>query len=135
MNSKYCFPCDNSLIRIDKLMIGNRRLGSSLVVKDNLVFGIKESNDKIKSKLGMFEDEILNREAWAQSDRRCTFWLEFENGTKLLVEMADKQLAHLEEIPLHEPIPHNPEDQMKILSGTNSVMQHGGDVEERSPSL
>jgi len=53
------------LIRIDKLLIGSRRLGSSLIIKDNLVFGIKESNDKVKAKLGMFEDEVLNREAWA----------------------------------------------------------------------
>ena len=64
-NSKYCYPCDNSIIRIDKHYIGNRRLGTSLVVKDNLVFGIKESLDKFKSKSGFIEDEILNREAWA----------------------------------------------------------------------
>jgi hypothetical protein len=42
-NSKYCFPCDNSIIRIDKHVIGNRRLGTSLVIKDNLAFGIKET--------------------------------------------------------------------------------------------
>jgi len=47
--------------------------------------------------------------------------------------MADRQIAHLEEIPLHDPIPHNPEDEMKIVSGTNSVMQHGGDMEDKSP--
>lgn len=46
-------------------MIGNRRLGASLIVKDNLVFGIKESIEKFKNKTGFFEDEVLNREAWA----------------------------------------------------------------------
>jgi hypothetical protein len=39
---KYCFPCDNSVIRIDKNFIGSRRFGSSVVVKDNVTFGIKE---------------------------------------------------------------------------------------------
>ena len=44
-------------------MIGNRRIGASLVIKDNLIFGIKENQEKMKQKLGAFEDEILNREA------------------------------------------------------------------------
>ncbi len=73
-------------------------------MKDNLVFGIKERNEAFKSKLGN-EDELLSREAWFASDRRCDFWLEFENGVKLLVEMVDKTVPHLEEIPLHEPLP------------------------------
>lgn len=76
-----------------------------MVVKDNFTFGVKENIEKFKSKLGFFEDEILNREAFSQSDKRCTFWLEFENGVKLLVEMQEKQQAHMEEIPLHEPLP------------------------------
>lgn len=42
-NSKYCFPCDNSVIRISKNYVGSRCFGSSLVVKDNFVFGIKET--------------------------------------------------------------------------------------------
>jgi hypothetical protein len=104
VNSKYCYPCDNSIIRIAKNQIGNRRIGTSLIMKDNLVFGIKERNEAFKSKLGN-EDELLSREAWFASDRRCDFWLEFENGVKLLVEMVDKTVPHLEEIPLHEPLP------------------------------
>jgi len=41
-NSKYCFPCDNSVIRVDKAFVGNRRIGKSIIFKDNLAFGIKE---------------------------------------------------------------------------------------------
>ena len=44
-------------------------------------------------------------------DRRCLFWLEFENGVKLLVEMGDSQLAHLEEVPLQEPLPPHIEEE------------------------
>lgn len=58
-------------------------------MKDNLIFGVRERPEAFKSKAG-HEDTILSREAWLSSDRRCDFWLEFENGVKLLVEMADK---------------------------------------------
>lgn len=134
-NSKYCFPCDNSVIRIDKHIIGNRRFGSSLVVKDNFTFGVKENLERFKSKLGFFEDEILNREAFAQSDKRCTFWLEFENGVKLLVEMQEKQVAHMEEIPLHEPLPQMMEDEKDKMGLTQQSMMHGGDDQENAAVL
>ena len=104
-NTKYSYPCDNSLIRVEKLLIGGRRLGSSLILKDNLAFGIRERADNFKSKTSMEEDEILrNRELWSGKDmesrRRCDFWLEFENGVKMLVEMADEMQATLADIPL-----------------------------------
>ena len=104
-NTKYSYPCDNSLIRVEKLLIGGRRLGSSLILKDNLAFGIRERADNFKSKTSMEEDEILrNRELWSGKDmesrRRCDFWLEFENGVKMLVEMADEMQAKLTDIPL-----------------------------------
>ena len=64
-NSKYCFPCDNSIIRIDKHIMGSRRLGCSLIMKDNFLFGIKERADAFKLKSqGSFEDTILSREAF-----------------------------------------------------------------------
>jgi hypothetical protein len=107
-NTKYSYPSDNSLIRVEKLLIGGRRLGSSLVLKDNLAFGIRERADNFKAKTSMEEDEILrNRELWSGKDlenrRRCDFWLEFENGVKMLVEMADEMQATLADIPLQEP--------------------------------
>lgn len=105
-NTKYSYPCDNSLIRSEKHLIGGRRIGASLVVKDNLVFGVRERPESFAQKLSIEEDELLrNREAWfAQShDRRCDFWLEFENGVKMLVEMVDKVTPNMNEIPLHEP--------------------------------
>jgi hypothetical protein len=73
------------------------------VVKDNLVFGVRERPESFAQKLSIEEDELLrNREAWfAQAhDRRCDFWLEFENGVKMLVEMVDSLTANMNEIPL-----------------------------------
>ena len=105
VNSKYCFPCDNSIIRIDKNLVGSRRIGTSLVVKDNLLFGLRERHEVFKGKQTLDEDELANRDAVAAGDRRCDMWMEFENGLKMLVEMVDKASPHMEEIPLHEPLP------------------------------
>ena len=35
------------------------------------------------------EDQILSFETKRSSDRRCEFWLEFENGVKMFAEMLD----------------------------------------------
>jgi hypothetical protein len=59
--SKYSFPCDNSLIKAEKHLIGCRRIGASLVVKDNLVFGIKERPDTFALKGGPEEDDVLRK--------------------------------------------------------------------------
>ncbi len=64
-NSKYSFPCDNSIIRVDKHIIGGRRFGTSLIIKDNLAFGIRETTQAFASKSTIMEEEILSREAWA----------------------------------------------------------------------
>lgn len=64
-SSKYSFPCDNSVIRVDKHQVGNRRMGASLVAKDNLIFGVREMIDRFKSKHGYLDDEVLSREAWS----------------------------------------------------------------------
>jgi hypothetical protein len=58
------------------------------VVKDNFVFGIKETAQQLKEKVSL-EDQCLNFESKKVSDRRCEFWLEFENGVKMFAEMLD----------------------------------------------
>jgi hypothetical protein len=69
-----------------------------------LVYGVRERQDRFKEKVGG-EEEIANREAWFGSDRRCDFWLDFENGVKFLVEMADHVNVDYKEIPALEPLP------------------------------
>lgn len=69
-----------------------------------MVFGIRERHEAFKLKGGPEEDDVLrNREAWSAVDQRCEFWLEFENGIKLVIEMQDKQPIHMHDIPLQEP--------------------------------
>jgi hypothetical protein len=76
------------VIRVRKNYVGSRSFGSSLVIKDNLVFGIKENQAVLEEKVSM-EDHILNFETKLASDRRCNFWLEFENGVKMFAEMLN----------------------------------------------
>ena len=76
------------MIRVRKNYVGSRSFGSSLVIKDNLVFGIKENQAVLEEKVSM-EDYILNFETKLASDRRCDFWLEFENGVKMFAEMLN----------------------------------------------
>jgi hypothetical protein len=93
-NTKYSYPCDNSLIRVEKHLIGGRRIGASLIIKDNMSFGIRERGENFGEKVSTEEDEVLrNRELYSSKEnegrRRCDMWIEFENGVKMLVEMAD----------------------------------------------
>jgi hypothetical protein len=97
-NVKYCFPCDNSVIRVNKNYVGSRCFGSSVVVKDNFTFGLRETRIKCTEKVAL-EDQILNFETKKTMDRRCEFWLEFENGTKMFAEMLDPAPVQLNLIP------------------------------------
>ena len=61
-NEKFCYPYDNSVIRSQKNFVGGRRFGTSVIVKDNLIFGIKEGQSELESKVGD-DDSVLNNEA------------------------------------------------------------------------
>jgi len=45
------------------------------------------------------EDGLRNRDAKAKANRSCDFWLVFENGVRLNVEMQDHQEPDMEMIP------------------------------------
>lgn len=120
-NSKYSFPCDNSLIRAERHLIGNRRIGASFIAKDNLLFGIRERKEWFEGKSLEADDILRNREVWGTVDQRCDFWLEFENGVKMLIEMQDKQHAHVSDIPLQEPEKANSQGGFAELMADNEI--------------
>ena len=87
------------MIRVQKNFVGGRCFGSSLVVKDNFIFGIKESEHLLKHKVSL-EDSVLNFETKkSMSDRRCDFWMEFDDGSKMFAEMVDQLVSNTESIP------------------------------------
>jgi hypothetical protein len=103
-NLKYAFPCDNSIIRIDKCEIGGRRVGKSLIVKDNLIMGVRERADRFTENAGG-DENLISREGRQDKDSRCEMWMVFENETRMLLEMQDKQTLPLQEIPPMEQVP------------------------------
>ena len=88
VNQKFCFPCDNSIIRVDKHNVGGRRFGASVILKDNMVFGIREDESVVEEKVAG-DDELFNLEAKKASNRNCQFWLEFENKARLNISMIE----------------------------------------------
>ena len=61
-NTKFSYPSDNSMIRVDKYTIGQRRFGETQVIRDNLMFGITERRDVFRAKVEG-EDSLRNRDA------------------------------------------------------------------------
>jgi hypothetical protein len=51
-NVKLMYPSDESVIKSTRLFIGNRQIGKTVVLKDNLIFGIR----KVAGKENEFED-------------------------------------------------------------------------------
>lgn len=87
-NTKYCFPQDNSIININKYNICQKRMGESKIIKDNFIFGLTERTQAFRNKV-QGHDGLRNRDAKDKADRNCDFWLLFENGVRLLVEMQE----------------------------------------------
>jgi len=72
---KYGFPCDNSIIRVDKLQVGGKRIGKSMIIKDNFTFGITERNAFFHEKKAG-EEDLLSREGRQEAkDPRCDMWI------------------------------------------------------------
>lgn len=86
------------MIRVDKNQVGARRFGSSVVIKDNLIFGIKEDAAKVEEKVEG-DDELYNMETKKASNLNCEFWLEFENQVRMHINMLEKVEAKAELIP------------------------------------
>lgn len=78
------------------------------------MFGIKENQANLNEKVSM-EDQILNFETKKTMDRRCEFWLEFENGTKLFAEMIEPVSPQFDMIP-----PSEVEDKSRVLNADKS---------------
>lgn len=97
-STKYSFPSDNSVIRVDKYYAGQRRMAVSHIIKDNFMFGVCERPQSFRQKASG-EDELRNIDARKLMDKTCDFWLKFDNGVRLLIEMQDGLRADVDNIP------------------------------------
>ncbi len=69
-----------------------------MVIKDNMVFGIKEESAIVQEKV-VGDDELFNMETKKASNRNCEFWLEFENKARFHVAMLEPVEPEKELIP------------------------------------
>ena len=86
------------MIRVDKNQVGARRFGASVIIKDNLIFGIKEDEKKVNDKVEG-DDELYNLETKKAGNLNCEFWLEFENSVRMHINMLDKVEPNKDLIP------------------------------------
>ena len=97
--SMLLYPDDNSVMRVDHFTIGGKTFSKSIVVKDNLKFGLRPrdaSNDEIKQEvIARKVDEPISEEndpeeglVQYRAVGDTEFWLNFENGTKMGVEQV-----------------------------------------------
>ena len=96
--TKFSFPSDNSIIRVDKYYAGQKRMAVSHIIKDNFMFGVCERPRHYKEKVSE-EDGLRGIDARKLMDNTCDFWLKFDNGVRLLIEMQDGLRADVENIP------------------------------------
>ena len=87
-NSASLFPDDNSVMRVDHFTVGGNFFSKSIVLKDNLRFGLrqKEAADDVVADNSADEAETENGLVSYKPVGDSEFWLHFENGTKLTVE-------------------------------------------------
>ena len=88
---------------MDKNQVGARRFGSSVVIKDNLVFGIKENEADAVGKVEG-DDELYNLETKKSGNLNCEFWLEFENSVRMHINMLDKVEPNKDLIPVQQAL-------------------------------
>jgi len=78
--SALMYPDDNSVIRVDHFSVGGKQFSKSIIIKDNLRFGLRSRENCVAPEP---KDYGLVRQV-AVGDTE--FYMHFENGTKLGLE-------------------------------------------------
>lgn len=83
-HSQMFFPYDGSLIKVDACSVAGLDFRKSLVIKDNLAFGLRRATETQQE--GPEEHGLVSYKKVGTTD----LWLRFENDTKVLVESVQK---------------------------------------------
>jgi hypothetical protein len=78
------YPYDGSVMKVDHCQAGGLEFAKSIVLKDNLAFGLRKAKDiHYDSPAAKVDDHgLVSYKKVGDTD----FWLRFENDTKVLVE-------------------------------------------------
>lgn len=82
------YPYDGSIIKVDSCSAGGLDFKKSIILKDNLAFGLRRAIDKSYDVPASPVEEfgLVSYKKVGDTD----FWLRFENDTKVLVESVQK---------------------------------------------
>jgi len=102
------YPDDNSVIRVDHFQVGGQQFSKSIVIKDNLRFGLRSRaahETEPHSEFGLVRQI-------AEGDSE--FYLHFENGTKMGLEQIKMQRNPQRTVQVPPPPPTPEEIAYKI---------------------
>lgn len=97
--SALMYPDDNSVIRVDHFAVGGCQFSKSIVIKDNLRFGLRtraSTKQEAHSEFGLVRQIPVGD---------TEFYMHFENGTKMGVEQIKMQRNPQMEIEVAPPAP------------------------------
>lgn len=83
-SSQLMYPSDGSLMKLDTCSSGGIEFKKSIIVKDNLSFGLRKATDKAYE--GSDKPADVNGLISYKKVGQYDFWLRFENDTKVLIE-------------------------------------------------
>lgn len=87
--SQMFYPYDGSVIKVDHCAVGGVEFKKSVIIKDNLAFGLRKAMDRPYDSATTTGEEygLVSYKKVGDTD----FWLRFENDTKMLIEAVQKQ--------------------------------------------
>lgn len=106
--SALMYPDDNSVIRVDHFAVGGHQFSKSVVVKDNLRFGLRQREGVTAEAHKDFG--LVRQIAVGDSE----FFLHFENGTKMGLEQIKMQRNPQRTIQVPPPAPTPEEIAFKL---------------------
>jgi hypothetical protein len=83
------YPYDGSVMKVDNCSVGGADFKKSIIVKDNLAFGLRRETDRAYE--GNEKEEELNGLVGYKKVGGTDFWLRFENDTKVLIESVKRK--------------------------------------------
>jgi len=83
-SSQMFYPYDGSVMKVDQCSAGGLEFTKSIVLKDNIAFGLRKACDRHYDLPAspVEENGLVSYKKVGDTD----FWIRFENDTKVLVE-------------------------------------------------
>jgi hypothetical protein len=102
-SSQMFYPYDGSVMKVDSCSAGGLEFNKSIVLKDNIAFGLRKACDRHYDTPASPVEEfgLVSYKKVGDTD----FWVRFENDTKVLVESVQVQRNPQKMIRIDPPKP------------------------------